>query len=239
MKFEPLSKRADDPDAKKRRDVNIGLANNATGAAFGAVATAQAAYGAKKLIQNKQIKNPKVARFVARHPKLARAKWVVPAAAVLNVAGQAANAGLDAQSGAYFARERKNLSHKPVAKADNGIGTFYQRVRDRSYPSWEDPNARRQRELGVATGAGAALGVQGAARTVRAVRGLELSYPTRDANGRALKGKEIRVKPMAEIKNALTKNPRNRRGLAMAGVGLPLAALSYKLSHGPNERPWQ
>ena len=44
----------------------------------------------------------------------------------VNVGGQLLNAGLDAQSTAYFARERKNLAAKKtnnVEKFDNGMGS--------------------------------------------------------------------------------------------------------------------
>lgn len=160
----PISKRSSDPDARKRREVNFGLVNNATGAAFGTVATAQAGIGARNAIRHKQIKSPKVARFVARHPKLARGRWVIPAAAALNVGGQALNAGLDAQSTSYFARERKSLSRKhnaevkSMAKSDNGIGVFYDRTDEVEKGAWVDPEVRRQRELATTSTAAGLTG---------------------------------------------------------------------------------
>ena len=165
-----------DANAKKRREVNIGLANNLTGAAFGTVATQQALQLARARMRDPNAPEPekysvRAARAVGRKfPKVARAamrfkpksaKKVMLGLGAVNVGGQLANAGLDAQSAAYFARERKNLSSKrpvgAVAKSDNGIGTFYSRDVVSKRDAWVDPEVRRQRQLSaVSTGAGLA-----------------------------------------------------------------------------------
>lgn len=230
VKFEPIAK-ATDPDAAKRREVNIGLANNATGAAFGAIATGQAASVARSNYRRlrrdpnapEPPKSPSLAqrgyRAVAgRSPRVARigarvrphltGKNAAKGALVfggLNVAGQLANAGLDAQSGAYFARERKDLARKRkegVVKSDNGIGTFYEREVVRK-DAWVDPEVKRQRQLSATSTAGGLTGVgalgyagRNALRASTAtgeaavVHTMKMPTWTKNAQGRKVRGKD-------------------------------------------------
>lgn len=253
VKFEPIMK-ASDPDAKKRREVNIGLANNATGAAFGTVATAQAALAANRAVKSKTIKSPRIARFVGKHPKLGKAKWVVPAAAALNVGGQLANAGLDAQSGAYFARERQALARKPkeaVVKSDNGISTFYEREVVRK-DAWVDPEVKRQRQLSATstaaglTGAGAigyagrnALRASTATGEAAVVHTMKAPTWTKNAQGRKVPGKHtLREIPVRNADGSLYKYRtyndslggnikqafKNMKGSGRRKIGVPAAS---------------
>lgn len=91
---------------KKRRDVNIGLANNAFGAAAGTVATAQA-YKAARGLTKESMGASKLGRLVLRskiNPRIA-----VPLTGTLAVGTQLANGGMDAQSAGYFAKERATM----------------------------------------------------------------------------------------------------------------------------------
>lgn len=91
---------------KKRRDVNIGLANNAFGAAAGTVATVQASKAAAKLTP-KKLKATRTGRFLLKtkvNPKIA-----VPVTGGALVGMQLLNGAMDAQSAAYFAKERATM----------------------------------------------------------------------------------------------------------------------------------
>lgn len=108
---------SDSAQRDKERDVKIGLANNAFGTTAGAVATAQAVNVARKM--KKPDPNTRLGRFVLRRPKIARARWALPAIGAVNVGAQALNAGLDAQSAHYFGRELKDMKpREKVTKAD-------------------------------------------------------------------------------------------------------------------------
>lgn len=168
---------------KKKRDIDIGLANNSFGAAMGALATATpaalAVRNARAVRRGQSAAAPKppgrVAQFktqtaqrtraaLARNPKTAKTlkhgAWAVPAALA---AGQAFNGAADAQSAAYFAREKKDLMQKkPVEKSfDNGLGTGVA-VEFRKASQWREQRAKRTYEQGIATGIGGAIAAGGA-----------------------------------------------------------------------------
>lgn len=103
---------------KKRRDVNVGLANNGFGAGAGALATVQATREARKLTP-KGMQASKIGRFVLRSkipPRIA-----VPVAGTALVGTQLANGGLDAQSGVYFAKERATMKKPASMKQKSAI----------------------------------------------------------------------------------------------------------------------
>lgn len=140
-----MAKNAQEKWEKKNRDVNIGLANNAFGATAGAVATGAAYQGAKKLYRRSQLKTSDPKHIYNMRSKRAIPKFVPkvggkkahwgralkaipgPAKAAGVIAGggligmQAVNAGMDAQSAAYFAREKRDLArNKPGATITKG-----------------------------------------------------------------------------------------------------------------------
>jgi hypothetical protein len=113
---------------KKKREAQIGLANNTFGATAGALATGQAYKLARNVtpatmsatrtgrLMNKMKVNPKVA---------------IPTVGAAMVGTQAVNGALDAQSAQYFAREVKNMRPKKkgpsqVDKLKNQIVKAYQ-----------------------------------------------------------------------------------------------------------------
>lgn len=117
-----ISKISEKRLAQKRRDAQIGFANNAFGAAAGA-------YGAKA-VYNEQMKRHypdkwaakqaakeakhkvhppnAISRAVQRVPKLP-AKYAVPAGVGAAIGSQVLNAGMDAQSAKYFGEELKEM----------------------------------------------------------------------------------------------------------------------------------
>ncbi len=125
---------------KKKREVEIGLANNAFGAAAGVAATkmaydkarktkAEDVYSATKKIPFTQKKIP-VGRALKRlkmSPKAA-----VLTAGTIGVGAQLANGAMDAQSAQYFARERMKMKppKKKVKKADREKAIYEAIIKD-------------------------------------------------------------------------------------------------------------
>lgn len=110
---------------KKKREVDIGLANNAFGAAAGALGTKLAWDQARNINPETMTINqpPKVSRTGKYLKKMGvNPKVAIGAAGTALVGSQLLNAGLDAQSAQYFARERTKLK-KPgeVKKACDEI----------------------------------------------------------------------------------------------------------------------
>ena len=94
---------------RKKRELNIGLANNAFGAAAGTVATKQAYNVARKMTPEKMA-GTKTGRALLKmkiKPTVA-----VPVAGAIGVGAQLANGAMDAQSAQYFGRERYKLAQK-------------------------------------------------------------------------------------------------------------------------------
>lgn len=136
-------------EPEKKREVQVGLANNLFGAAAGGVATAQAGVAARNAWKNRNLspeqqkaaaaqadKKPSAARRVLRKlPKgaqkplraAAKSRWTVPALAVGNVGMQLANGGMDGQSAHYFGRELRDIKReekKPVKKSQSLVDIY-------------------------------------------------------------------------------------------------------------------
>lgn len=104
---------------KKKREINVGLANNAFGAAAGALGTKLAWDQAKNIDPKTMTINqpPKVSRTGKFLQKMkVNPKVAVAAAGTALVGSQLANAALDAQSAQYFARERGKLKNPEKVK---------------------------------------------------------------------------------------------------------------------------
>lgn len=111
---------------KKKREVEIGLANNLFGASAGAVATKMAYDQARKLKPKDVYSKKKKVPFTNKTVPVGRAlkrmkvspKGAVVVAGTTGVGAQLVNAGMDAQSAQYFARERASMKKEKVKKAD-------------------------------------------------------------------------------------------------------------------------
>jgi hypothetical protein len=114
---------------RRLREAQVGLANNAFGAAAGGVATA-AAYKQAKNLNAEGMKATRTGRALLRATKgdPRKLKYAVPAAGAAMVGMQAANGLMDAQSGQYFAREVYNQT-RPVRKAFNPAAAVSQRFK--------------------------------------------------------------------------------------------------------------
>lgn len=191
--------KADDPN-KKRNEQLVGLGNNAFGAAAGAYGT-KAVYDqakakhypeqtkARTLARQQRASDRAAARVKAGKPAFTPLKRVAnkvgevvnkvpkkyraPAAITAAVGSQLVNAGMDAQSAAYFGRELA-AGKKDVKKADrpndnglvhvamlrphlDGVGRNLNLTDEISKKVRRfDAEADRQRRLGVYEGAGAA-----------------------------------------------------------------------------------
>lgn len=136
-------------DDRKRKEAMLGLANNATGAAFGVVGTKAVYDQQKQLSEARRLRDSGLPQRTPEPPKITRLerglkrlkvkpKYVLPALAATAVGGQVLNAGMDAQSAAYFAGELtpgKNkvgqgakIKHNDMPKkgtaVDKSIGVF-------------------------------------------------------------------------------------------------------------------
>jgi len=200
---------------RKRREVELGLANNAFGAAAGTVATVQARNAWKRAKAAGTIPNTRVGRFLLRS-KVNPAKAIMAAGAA-NVGAQAVNGLLDAQSAQYFARERVNMGKKPVKKelamtriedAGNGYGTRLDGVSKEAPRAPGTPphsKTRKGTQAAYVGGLGAALG--GAA-----TQGLSVRRYVRQS----MAGK----KPNARLHVALA---RGGRAAKIGGLGVAAA----------------
>lgn len=153
MKLSEVSKEA----SRKEREAQIGLANNAFGAAAGAVATRQAYRAAPKT--KAALGATRTGRFMLRHkvnPKVA-----IPATGAALVGMQAANGLMDAQSAGYFTGELREMRQKKKAKQMAAKTSVYKKVR------YYDPEAGRQRRVGIAEGVTGAGSVAGGALTYK------------------------------------------------------------------------
>jgi hypothetical protein len=92
---------------RKRRQLEIGLANNATGAVAGTLATV----GAYRAVRRAEAPSTRAGKWAVRQMSRAKVspKRALVAAGVGNIALQAGNGLLDAQSAGYFARERAKM----------------------------------------------------------------------------------------------------------------------------------
>lgn len=105
---------------QKKRDAQIGLANNAIGATAGTIATAQA-YKVARNMNPENMKKTRTGRFLLKtkiNPKVA-----VPAAGAAGVGLQAFNGAADAWSAKYFGQELKDMSKpkKQKVKKDHDV----------------------------------------------------------------------------------------------------------------------
>jgi hypothetical protein len=259
--IEYVSKKSSDPDARKRKEVAVGLANNATGAAFGAVATQQALALARARVKDKNAPEPtkysvRAGRAVARKfPKVGRAAMrlkpknprnALIALGAVNVGGQALNAGLDAQSAAYFAREQKNLKAKKtgnIEKFDSGMSSGVE-----LYKAGDRESVLRSYQQGLATAGGvgmAGLGVGVAGRNI-------LNAKTRRDIPKGTTFKEAYVTPRVSkptrstpknIARRLKKVPKRYGGklvipAALMGGGGYIAQRSYRMGRNESQQAW-
>ena len=244
MALDYIRKSDADPNAKKRREVNIGLVNNATGAAFGAIATGQAVDAARRKVRNPnapepvklstralralRTKSPRFASAVKRVTPKDPKKALIGLGAV-NVGGQLLNAGLDAQSTAYFARERKNLAAKKtnnVEKFDNGMGSGVE-LRKSAPPGGD--KRMSQQQLAQMAGAAAVGG--------GAVLGANRIY------GPARVAREDKVPPRSEwVKRGAPKAKkmagRAALPLALIGGGGYLSHRAHQAARSERRSPW-
>jgi hypothetical protein len=94
---------------RKKREAEVGLANNAFGAGAGAVATKQA-YDVARRMDAKKMSRTKTGRMLLKSkvdPKVA-----IPVVGAVGIGAQAANGLMDAQSAHYFRRELKDIHVK-------------------------------------------------------------------------------------------------------------------------------
>lgn len=117
LSFE-ISKSSPDPSSvhvrgaalkKKKREAQIGLANNTFGATAGALATGQA-YKLARGVTPATMSATRTGRLMNKlkvNPKVA-----IPTVGAAMIGTQAVNGALDAQSAQYFAREVKSMSPK-------------------------------------------------------------------------------------------------------------------------------
>lgn len=228
-------------ERRARNEQLVGLANNASGAAFGVIGT-KAVYdqqrglnAARKLrdagLPQKMPAAPKVTRLERGLKRIkAKPKYVLPALAATAVGGQLVNAGLDAQSAHYFGRELVRGSKKPkeaavkndqsivdvyIAKSDLGAGRGSDldvSKRQRRF----DPEGDRQRRLGIYEGAGVAgaLGLTAAGAYELQQRGLR--------------------------RLARVNQPYAKGGAMLAGAGASagLAALAHRRANSARNQRW-
>lgn len=257
---EYVSKKSGDPDARKRKEVALGLANNATGAAFGAVATQQAISVARAKLKGKNAAEPekysvRAGRAIARKfPKVGRAAMKVKpknprnallALGAVNVGGQALNAGMDAQSAAYFARERKNLKAKQtgnIKKFDSGMSSGVELVK-----SQDRDSIRRSYQQGALTAGGvgmAGLGAGIAGRNIanaKTRRDIPKGTPLKDAYLPHL-SKPSRSTPK-NVARRLKMVPKRYGGrliipAALMGGGGYVAQRSYRMGRNESQQAW-
>lgn len=180
---------------KKRKEQQFGLANNAFGAAAGALGTkavyqqakakqtpeakaaaaaASEARQAKRVAAGKQAFTPmqrvgrKVSTQAAKLPKPVR-RLAAPAALATAVGSQVVNAGADAQSAAYFGRELAEGRKAKVAKARDHVGHRIVEPEPVSKRRF-DSEADRQHRLGIYEGLGATGALVGAGGGVYGLR---------------------------------------------------------------------
>jgi len=199
----------------RRKEQQFGLANNAFGAAAGAIGT-KAVYNqakekyypekvkAKRLKSQTKVADRAAARYrKGKHPftvvqrtgqrikgvtdKVPK-KYVAPAAIAGGVGMQLVNAGADAQSAGYFARE---LSRKdPVKKSRDHVG---RRVEVSKAVRTFDADSDRRHRLGVYEGLGSTGALVGAGG---AVYGLKRQGVTAKKVGRKLRKHKV---PLAAL----------------------------------------
>jgi hypothetical protein len=122
---------------KKKREVNIGLANNAFGAAAGAAATKLAydqvkgGINPKTMTWNQDKPKPSKVGLALKKLKVSPKKTAVIAGGAL-VGSQLVNAALDAQSTQYFARERVNMKppKQKIKKSDRELAIYEAIIKD-------------------------------------------------------------------------------------------------------------
>ena len=153
---------------RRKREAQFGLANNTAGAAAGAVGSVTAY---KVIPKTEQALNAtKTGRFLKRrhiNPRVA-----IPLAGTALVGSQVVNAGLDAQSAAYFTREVKRLGDKErrmearLSKSYESVFPYVEVPTSESGTSLEVSKAKRRynpederfRRLGIYEGIGFAGG---------------------------------------------------------------------------------
>lgn len=258
--YEYVSKKSVDPDARKRKEVTLGLVNNATGAAFGTVATQQALQLARARMRDPNAPEPtkysvRAGRAVARKfPKIGRAalklkpknpRNALLALGAVNVGGQALNAGLDAQSTAYFARERKNMKAQQtgnIKKFDSGMASGVELVK-----SDDRDSVRRSYQQGIGTAGGvgmAGLGLGIAGRNfanAKTRRDIPKGTPFKDVYLPHL-SKPTRSTPK-NMARGLKKIPKRYGGrliipAALMGGGGYIAERSYRMGRNESQQAW-
>ena len=254
---EYVSKRSMDQDAKKRKEVAVGLANNATGAAFGAVATQQAVAAARAKMKDKNAPDPeklsvRAGRRIARkYPAVGRAamrfkpkdpKKALLALGAVNVGGQALNAAMDAQSASYFARERRALKAKQtgnIRKFDSGMSTGVE-----LYKSESRASAKRAYQQGLGTAAGVGMFGAGAglagynAVNAKVGRGIAPGQSVREAYLSDLSRPQL--KAAAKKLKSLPKRAGGRLIIpaALMGGGGYVAQRSYRMGRNESRQSW-
>lgn len=125
---------------KKKREVEVGLANNAFGAAAGVAATKMAYDKARKTKPEDVYSATKKIPFTRKAIPVGRAlkklrvspKGAVLTAGTIGVGAQLANGAMDAQSAQYFARERMKM--KPpkgqIKKSDRVLSIYEAIIKD-------------------------------------------------------------------------------------------------------------
>lgn len=246
---------------KKKRELNLGLANNAFGTGAGLAATGMAYNQARKIdpvtMRPKNDPTAKPSRTLRALKKLKmKPKAAAIAAGTALVAPQAINMGLDAQSAYYFGRERKNLRRPAgtVQKSDDtlrvgladiyespvDLGTgqgynpeHYERISKRTPRGDEREEARlsRAKKLEV-------LGYTGAAGMGAAgAGGLVSAFRTGDKNAYG-----------GTLGRAALKRAKGKKGLAprkrfFGGAGLvaaaPIAALANREAASRSRETWR
>ncbi len=248
----------------RRKELNFGLANNAFGAAAGATGTAavyrqarakhlpkreaaiqakrasraaaRAAKGPSKIGALKTVARSKAKRLV---PKRAR-KYLPHAAIGKSVASQLVNAGADAQSAAFFARERATMGKKAVKKSYYDIGEFDSgmssgvEIEFGKADKWAERESGRKYRKGQASalmGAGSVASLGYAGKKVADVKVTPLGRQHRA--GAALRH-------LASETRKGTKKSRGRIGAAL-GASAVLAGGSYqarRMARADGGRRW-
>jgi hypothetical protein len=203
-------------EKRKRREVEVGLANNAVGAGAGTIATASAVRAVRG--HDYKPKTKLGARAVARMGRMGVSpKRAILAAGVGNVALQAGNGLLDAQSAGYFARERARMGE---AKKSFASGVWK--------PVTEMSAGHRSQVLGAhrrATGMSARdrkfKRAQAVARQDEGYQAMVSAAAVAKPKGLKAKGREVpvaRVDLPAGFGAAVTprwKGPQRKAGFAM------------------------
>lgn len=122
---------------KKKREVNIGLANNAFGAAAGAAATKMAydqvkgGINPKTMTWKQDAPKPSKVGLALKKLKVSPKKAAIAAGGAL-VGSQLINGAMDAQSAQYFARERMNMKppKQKVKKSDRELAIYEAIIKD-------------------------------------------------------------------------------------------------------------